>query len=76
MQGWKLYVTKDSIDLIRELRNYVWEKDRDGNSLNQPIDKFNHLLDALRYAVWTRFGEKAGYGQYSISFTKTRYGHH
>ena len=76
MQGWTLYVTKDSLDLIRELRNYVWAKDRDGNSLNEPIDKFNHLLDALRYAVWTRFGQKAGYGQYSLSFTRPRYGHH
>ena len=75
MQGWELHVTKDSIDLIRELRNYVWAKDRDGNPLNEPIDRFNHLLDALRYAVWTRFGQKAGYGQYSFSFTKSRYGH-
>ena len=75
MQGWQLNVTKDSIDLIRELRNYVWAKDKDGNSLNEPIDKFNHCLDAMRYAVWTRFGQKAGYGQYSFSFTKSRYGH-
>ena len=75
MQGWKLYVTKDSIDLIRELRNYVWAKDRDGNTLNEPIDKFNHCLDALRYSLWTRFGQKAGYGQYSISFSRNRYGH-
>ena len=44
MQGWKLYVTKDSIDLIRELRNYVWAKDKDGNPLNEPIDKFNHCF--------------------------------
>ena len=221
MQGWVLHVTKDSIDLIRELRNYVWAKDKDGNPLNEPIDKFNHCftgdtlietenglkridsikvgervwtsgglksverlwkngykkicnitlffanfqvrmsvttdhkvkagkqwkkvselkrgdilwvssfsmernsgqtdsgtqnaavavvlqdieirseekrevfdlqvndiheyfangilvhncLDALRYAVWTRFGQRAGYGQYSISFSKNRYGH-
>ena len=75
MQGWQLNVTKDSIDLIRELRNYVWAKDKDGNPLNEPIDKFNHCLDAMRYAVWTRFGQKAGYGQYSFSFTKSRYGH-
>ena len=74
MQGWTLNVTKDSIDLIRELRNYTWDKDRDGNPLNQPIDKFNHLLDALRYAVWTRFAQKAGYGQYNISFSRNRYG--
>jgi phage terminase large subunit len=75
MQGWVLHVTKDSIDLIRELRNYVWAKDKDGNPLNEPIDKFNHCLDAMRYAVWTRFGQRAGYGQYSISFSNSRYGH-
>lgn len=74
MQGWTLNVTKDSIDLIRELRNYTWDKDRDGNPLNQPIDKFNHLLDALRYAVWTRFAQRAGYGQYNISFSRNQYG--
>lgn len=72
MQGWKLYVTKDSINLIRELRNYTWEKDRDGNTLNSPIDKFNHLLDAMRYAVWTRFGQLPGYQSYTISFRHGR----
>lgn len=70
MQGWKLFVTKDSLDLIEELRNYTWAKDGDGNSLNYPIDKFNHLLDALRYAVWTKYGRNAGQGQYSLSFRK------
>lgn len=69
MQGWKFYVTKDSLNLINEGRNYTWDKDKDGNLLNQPIDKFNHLLDALRYCLWTRFGQEAGYGQYSISFS-------
>ena len=66
MQGWKLFVTKDSLNLIEELRNYTWAKDKDGNLLNQPIDKFNHLLDALRYAVWSKYGRNAGQGQYSI----------
>lgn len=77
MQGWKLYVTKDSLNLITELRNYTWAKDRDGNPLNEPIDKFNHLLDALRYAVWTRFGQDAGTGEYHISAMRKRHhGHH
>ena len=74
MQGWTLNVTKDSIDLIKELRNYTWDKDRDGNPLNQPIDKWNHLLDATRYACYTRFAQKAGYGQYNIAFSRNRYG--
>ena len=72
MQGWKLFVTKDSLNLIEELRNYTWAKDKDGNLLNQPIDKFNHLLDAMRYAVWTRFGERAGQGKYNVSFGRRR----
>lgn len=55
MQGWKLHVTKDSLNLIKELRNYVWEKDINGNNLNYPIDKYNHLLDAARYGLYTRF---------------------
>ena len=56
-----------SLNLIEELRNYTWAKDKDGNPLNIPIDKFNHLLDALRYGVWSKFGQRAGYGQYNIS---------
>lgn len=67
MQGWKLFVTKDSLDLIEELRNYTWARDNDGNWLNYPIDKFNHLLDALRYAVWSKFGLNVNKGKYSIS---------
>ena len=70
MQGWKFFVTKDSLNLIEELRNYTWAKDKDGNLLNQPIDKFNHILDALRYALWTKYGQNAGQGQYSLSFGK------
>ena len=67
MQGWKLLVTKDSLNIITELRNYTWAKDGDGNPLNQPIDKYNHALDALRYGVWTKFGLNAGKGTYNIS---------
>ena len=44
MQGWKFFVTKDSLNLIEELRNYTWAKDRDGNLLNEPIDKWNHCF--------------------------------
>ena len=75
MRGWRLLVTKDSLDLIEELRNYTWAQDRDGNPLNWPVDRFNHLLDALRYAVWTKFGRNAGRGQYRITIRKNIYGH-
>lgn len=66
MQGWKLYVTKRSLDIIREGRNYCWAKDRDGNPLNYPIDSFNHALDAARYGAYTHLGAR-GSGEYHIS---------
>lgn len=76
MQGWKLYVTKDSLNLIEELRNYTWAKDKDGTLLNQPIDKYNHLIDALRYCTWSKFGVNAGYGTYNLSFNRKGHGRH
>lgn len=69
-QGWKFYVTIDSVNLIRELRNYTWAQDRDGNSLNYPIGDFDHALDAVRYALWTKYAEKPGYGIYNIAFNR------
>lgn len=44
-----LLVTEDSINLIKELNNYKWKMNRDGDMTNQPIDAFNHAIDALRY---------------------------
>jgi phage terminase large subunit len=47
----QLYVTKRSINVIKELRNYSWVLDKDEKPTNKPIDGFNHALDALRYAI-------------------------
>ena len=47
----ELYVTKRSVNLQEELRNYVWAKDKDGNYINIPEDHDNHLIDAARYYV-------------------------
>ena len=35
----------------RELTLYQWKRDRDGNAIREPVDRDNHLLDALRYAL-------------------------
>lgn len=47
----ELFVTKNSYNLLNELRNYVWDKDKDGNYINSPIDDYNHAIDAMRYYV-------------------------
>lgn len=46
-----LKVTRRSYNLLYELRKYTWDKDKDGNCINKPIDKYNHALDAARYWV-------------------------
>jgi phage terminase large subunit len=53
MQELDLRVTKRSLNLIKELRLYVWATDRDGNPQNKPIDAYNHALDAVRYYFQT-----------------------
>ena len=49
LQEFPILVTNSSINLIKELRSYTWDKDKTGKTLNKPIDAYNHGLDALRY---------------------------
>jgi phage terminase large subunit len=49
MQQQEYLVTKNSVNLIKELRAYAWDKDKTGKKLNKPIDMWNHLIDAVRY---------------------------
>lgn len=44
-------VTQRSTNLINELRNYSWQKDKFGEYILKPIDAFNHAIDAARYAI-------------------------
>lgn len=53
VQTARLHVTKRSVNLIKELRNYTWKKDKNDVPLNVPIDLFNHAIDASRYAIYT-----------------------
>jgi phage terminase large subunit len=47
----KIYVHPRCTNTIIELSNYVWDKNKEGRQINKPIDDYNHILDALRYAV-------------------------
>ncbi|MEI4745891.1 PBSX family phage terminase large subunit [Rhodococcus erythropolis] len=51
LQFQKVYMTRRSVNLIKEQRNYTWKTDRTGKPLNVPVDLWNHLLDAARYAM-------------------------
>jgi phage terminase large subunit len=51
LKRYPIYIDARSKDLIAEFSSYTWAKDRNGNSLNKPIDQYNHGIDAIRYAV-------------------------
>lgn len=51
MKSLNIFVTERSFNLRKEFRNYVWDKDKDGNYVNQPIDAWNHGIDAVRYYI-------------------------
>lgn len=52
LQRYELMVTEDSTNLIEELESYKWKTDRiTGASLNEPEDKNNHAIDAIRYVA-------------------------
>lgn len=55
LKQYKINVIKDSINMIKELRNYSWAQDKNGVLLNKPNDTFNHTIDASRYGVWDMF---------------------
>lgn len=46
MQEYRLIVTKDSTNLIKELKSYVYRRDKNGKWLNEPVDAFNHCFTA------------------------------
>ncbi|WNM18618.1 PBSX family phage terminase large subunit [Flavobacterium capsici] len=60
IQSQPIKITSRSTNLIKELQNYVWMKDKEGKDLSIPIDDFNHGLDGLRYFFLMKFGNKSG----------------
>lgn len=50
IQDYKIYVHPKCENTLVELNNYVWGT-KEGQVINKPIDDYNHLMDALRYAM-------------------------
>ena len=51
IKGRKVYVSKDSLNLIKELKSYKWKVDKDEKVLDEPVDLNNHLIDSFRYSL-------------------------
>lgn len=61
VQDYELIIDPNSTNLVKELNNYVWHDSKS----QTPIDDYNHLLDALGYAVWDLIG-KPNFGRYTF----------
>ena len=62
LQDYDLVVTPDSTNLIKELNNYCWLEKKS----NTPVDKWNHIIDAIRYAVCYQL-QNPNRGKYTVT---------
>ena len=58
IQDLEIIIHPRCVNFITEISNYTWDQDKFGTKLNVPIDDFNHLMDAMRYALEKYITEK------------------
>ncbi len=51
IQDYRIVIHPRCVNFLTEISNYTWAEDKFGGKLNAPIDAFNHLMDAMRYAL-------------------------
>lgn len=61
MRRRKLYVKADSVNVNKEFRNYKWKSDKDGRLMGQPVDLYNHAVDATRYVCLNKLANRTGH---------------
>ncbi len=49
-----LFITRNSTNILKEIRSYKWKTDKDGHVLDEPVKFMDHALDAMRYAIFTK----------------------
>ena len=61
IQDYEIIVHPKCVNFLTEISNYTWDKDKFGNAINKPVDDFNHLMDAMRYAIERHINFGAGW---------------
>jgi len=69
LQQFELKITKNSINIIKELRAYKWEEDRFGKTTNKPCDNNNHTIDAIRYVALNKINKGNGNFDYGFAIS-------
>jgi phage terminase large subunit len=65
MRRCRIFVRDTDLNAQKEFRNYKWMTDKNGKVLNQPVDAFNHIVDAVRYICLNKLMKKSGHYVYS-----------
>jgi len=59
VKGFNIHITKNSVNVLKEIDLYAWKVDKDGNSLDEPVKVNDDAMDAIRYAL-TPYIKKSG----------------
>jgi phage terminase large subunit len=51
IRDFKIIIHPGCVNFLTEISNYTWGENRSGKKVNVPNDDFNHLMDAMRYAL-------------------------
>lgn len=54
----ELRILEGSEDIIKEIKSYTWEEDKNGHKIDKPVKFMDHTMDAIRYALYTHLGKR------------------
>jgi len=64
VKQFNIHISDCSSNLKQEYQFYIWEVLKDGTKTNKPRDKFDHLMDSLRYGIYTKYSNRGEFFVY------------
>ena len=61
LKEYDIIASSESKNLFKEYNTYYWQQLRDDTIINKPVDKNNHLMDALRYGVYSQYRNRTDF---------------
>lgn len=61
MNSHPMMITKESLNLVKEIRAYSWDRDKSGSLISKPVGGFDHLIDSIRYVYLTKVSKSRGF---------------
>ena len=61
LKEFDIYISKESKNIFKEFQSYYWQELKDGTIINKPVDKNNHLMDSIRYAVYSHYSKRSDF---------------